>query len=335
MPAATPLDVPLHVKYIQQLDEKKDLAYHLTEHLRLNGVYWGLTALCIMGHKDALPRDAMIDYVMKCWDDSAGAFGAHPGHDAHIHATLSALQVLIMQDALERVDAERVVAFLISLVGADGRVAGDEFGERDTRFSYILVSALSLLGRLDALEAAREGKGRKLVLDNIVGSMNFDGAFGAEPGAESHGAQVWVCVAALAILGELDRVDRDLLGWWLSERQLPNGGLNGRPEKLEDVCYSWWNLAALSIIGKLHWINRDKLIAFILGAQDTEDGGIADRPGDWVDVFHTVFGLAGLSLLGYPGLRDVDPLYCMPAEVIAARGLKREYTTRPRLDTWP
>jgi prenyltransferase beta subunit len=30
-------------------------------------------------------------------------------------------------------------------------------------------------------------------------------------------------------------VDRDLLGAWLSERQLPNGGLNGRPEKLEDV----------------------------------------------------------------------------------------------------
>jgi geranylgeranyl transferase type-2 subunit beta len=52
-------------------------------------------------------------------------------------------------------------------------------------------------------------------------------------------------------------------------------------------------------------------------------------------VFHTVFGLAGLSLLGYPGLRDVDPLYCMPAEDIAARGLKREYTTRPRLEAWP
>lgn len=78
---------------------------------------------------------------------------------------------------------------------------------------------------------------------------------------------VWVCTAALAILGELHRVDSDLLGWWLSERQLPNGGLNGRPEKLEDVCYSWWNLAALSIIGKLHWINREKLIGFILGAQ--------------------------------------------------------------------
>jgi geranylgeranyl transferase type-2 subunit beta len=44
-----------------------------------------------------------------------------------------------------------------------------------------------------------------------------------------------VCVAALAILDRLDVVDVDSLAWWLSERQLPSGGLNGRPEKLEDV----------------------------------------------------------------------------------------------------
>jgi prenyltransferase beta subunit len=47
---------------------------------------------------------------------------------------------------------------------------------------------------------------------------------------------VFVCVAALAILDKLDEVDQQTLGWWLAERQLPNGGLNGRPEKLADVC---------------------------------------------------------------------------------------------------
>jgi hypothetical protein len=30
-------------------------------------------------------------------------------------------------------------------------------------------------------------------------------------------------------------IDVPTLGWWLAERQLPNGGMNGRPEKLEDV----------------------------------------------------------------------------------------------------
>ena len=46
---------------------------------------------------------------------------------------------------------------------------------------------------------------------------------------------VFVCVAALAILDRLDVVNVDTLAWWLSERQQPSGGLNGRPEKLEDV----------------------------------------------------------------------------------------------------
>lgn len=50
-----------------------------------------------------------------------------------------------------------------------------------------------------------------------------------------HQSTVFVCVAALAILDRLDVVDIDTLAWWLSERQLPSGGLNGRPEKLEDV----------------------------------------------------------------------------------------------------
>ena len=53
-----------------------------------------------------------------------------------------------------------------------------------------------------------------------------------------------------------------------------------------------WVLSALSIL-KMEWINPDKLIAFILSAQDPELGRIADRPGDMADVFHTQFGVAG------------------------------------------
>ena len=40
----------------------------------------------------------------------AGTFGAHPGHDGHILGTLSAIQILVIQDALERVDVDRTVA---------------------------------------------------------------------------------------------------------------------------------------------------------------------------------------------------------------------------------
>ena len=107
------------------------------------------------------------------------------------------------------------------------------------------------------------------------------------PGAESHAGQIFTCVAALAIADRLDMVKVDKLGKWLSERQIAGGGLNGRPEKKEDVCYSWWVLASLEMIGRTHWIDRGKLVGFILSCQDLENGGISDRPGDMVDVWHT------------------------------------------------
>jgi geranylgeranyl transferase type-2 subunit beta len=37
-------------------------------------VYWGFTALCILGRPDALDRDEMVEFVMSCWDDEAGIY---------------------------------------------------------------------------------------------------------------------------------------------------------------------------------------------------------------------------------------------------------------------
>ena len=39
--------------------------------------------------------------------------------------------------------------------------------------------------------------------------------------------QIYCCIGMLSILGRLHSVNTDMLGWWLCERQLPSGGLNG------------------------------------------------------------------------------------------------------------
>lgn len=195
---------------------------------------------------------------------------------------------------------------------------GDEWGERDTRFLYGALNALSLLGLLDLVDVPK-------AVSYIQKCENFDGAYGIRPGAESHAGQVFTCVGALAIAGRLDLVNRDRLGGWLSERQLENGGLNGRPEKLADSCYSWWVGASLAMIDRLHWIDGDRLSAFILScqvspfetiamfgatnaAQDPEGGGFGDRPDNMAYVFHTVFSVAGLSLLKFGGVSEIDPV---------------------------
>lgn len=67
--------------------------------------------------------------------------------------------------------------------------------------------------------------------------------------------------------GNLHLINPDVLGYWLCERQLPSGGLNGRPEKLPDVCYSWWVLSSLYMIGRSHWMDKGALKKFILACQ--------------------------------------------------------------------
>lgn len=261
-------------------------------------------------------KEEVISFVLSCWDDKYGAFAPFPRHDAHLLTTLSAVQILATYDALDVLGKDRKVRLISFIRGnqlEDGSFQGDRFGEVDTRFVYTALSALSILGELtpEVVDPA---------VDFVLKCYNFDGGFGLCPNAESHAAQAFTCLGALAIANKLDMLSDDQLeeiGWWLCERQLPEGGLNGRPSKLPDVCYSWWVLSSLAIIGRLDWINYEKLTEFILKCQDEKKGGISDRPENEVDVFHTVFGVAGLSLMGYDNLVPIDPIYCMPKSVTA------------------
>ncbi len=155
-----------------------------------------------------------------------------------------------------------------------GTFAGDEWGETDTRFLYGALNALSLLGLLSLVDLPK-------AIEHVQACANFDGGYGISPGAESHAGQILTCVGALAIADRLDLVDKGKLGRWLSERQLENGGLNGRPQKLEDVCYSWWVASSLAMIERLHWIDGEKLAGFILRCQVSSDSLRSDSLTNW------------------------------------------------------
>lgn len=114
-----------------------------------------------------------------------------------------------MFDAMDEIDSERIIKYIIALQNKDGSFSGDEAGEVDTRFSYCAVSALSLLGSLDRID-------REAARDFVLKCKNIDGAFGGMPGAESHAAYVFTAIGTLKILGDIDLIDCDKLGFWLS-----------------------------------------------------------------------------------------------------------------------
>jgi geranylgeranyl transferase type-2 subunit beta len=161
---------------------------------------------------------------------------------------------------------KRLTKDVISLQNRDtGAFAGDLiYAEYDTRFIYCAFQILSLLNALDRVDVTS-------AVQYIHLCRNFDGGFGLSPDAESHAGQVFTCLGALSFVNQLHIPENqswlDTCGLWLCERQLPIGGLNGRPEKLEDVCYSWWVLSSLKMIRRQDWIDCPALTNFILSAQ--------------------------------------------------------------------
>ncbi|EOA32586.1 hypothetical protein CARUB_v10015879mg, partial [Capsella rubella] len=292
---------------------KDSLESAVTDHLRMNGAYWGLTTLDLLEKLGSVDQDEVVSWVMTCQHESGVSnntiryrkmllhfvncgFAGNTGHDPHVLYTLSAVQILALFDKLHILDVGKVSSYVAELQNEDGSFSGDMWGEK--------------------------------AVDYIVSCKNQDGGFGCTPGAESHAGQIFCCVGALAITGNLHHVDKGLLGWWLCERQDDkSGGLNGRPKKDPDVCYSWWVLSSLIMIDRVHWIKKGKLVKFILDCQDIDNGGISDGPNNAVDIFHTTlelqvtkkslsFGLSWLSLLEYPGVKPIDPAYALPVHII-------------------
>ena len=318
-----------HATFVLGMEAQREerLEFVVSEHLRLSGVYWGLGAMETLGLGDSMKKPEIVSLVRRC-SHACGGYSGSEGHDPHLLHTLSALQLLAMCDALGEADAAATGKYLVSLQQPDGSFTGDVWGEKDTRFIYCAFQAAALLGCLSALDVPA-------AVAYIGRCRNFDGGYGAVPGGESHAGQVFCCVGALAIADGLGAggpgcLDADLLGWWLAERQVDSGGLNGRPEKQSDVCYSWWILSSLSILGRLHWIDGEALANFIEDCQDEDGGGIADRPGNMADVYHTFFGVAGLSLLGRLQTLEggekslaIDPIYALPLNLVQKLGLPR------------
>lgn len=104
LPDELRLATAAHVKYVQSLDTRvTEFGYWMTEHLRLNGLYWGLVALHLTGHPEALPRHETIQFVLSCQKNNGG-FAPAPNHHAHMLYTVSAVQILAMVDGLDELE---------------------------------------------------------------------------------------------------------------------------------------------------------------------------------------------------------------------------------------
>ena len=67
--------------------------YCVTEFLRVSGVYWGLTAMDLMGQLHRMDKQEVLEFVSSCYNPQSGGFAPTLHHDPHLLYTLSAIQV--------------------------------------------------------------------------------------------------------------------------------------------------------------------------------------------------------------------------------------------------
>ena len=133
--------------------------------------------------------------------------------------------------------------------------------------------------------------------------LSYEGGFSLIQMQESHGGSTFCAVASLKLMGQLERffevnIDskNNLVQWCLS-RQIE--GIQGRTNKLEDTCYSFWIGATLNILDDAHkLLDKRALDDFVVDCQ-TSLGGFSKLRGggnSYPDLLHSFYSLCWLSI---------------------------------------
>jgi geranylgeranyl transferase type-1 subunit beta len=238
---------------------------------------------------------------------AGGPFGCCGLRRGHIAMNYTALTVLrLLGDDWSRVDRESIVESLSKLQLPNGSFACAPGGsESDMRFLYCACCISHMLGDW-------RGVSVPAAVAYVRSCRSFDGAVGLLPDQEGHGGSTFCAVASLVLMQRLDDVlaqdnwRNELIRWCVS-RQV--GGLQGRPNKDEDTCYSYWIGGTLRLLGMDGLLQHEKLRDFVFRCQ-TRMGGFSKVVGVFPDLLHAYYSLAYLSLsqrrLDDLGLKDVN-----------------------------
>ena len=120
----------LHVSYIESLKtQKPSLESCMTEHMKVSGIYWGITAMSILNKENNMDPNTILTFLTAC-SNNDGGYGGNIGHDSHLLYTCHAILIYAVLDALDSIDKEGVVKFVASLQDDnDGSFSGDQYGK--------------------------------------------------------------------------------------------------------------------------------------------------------------------------------------------------------------
>ena len=343
-----------HIKYFRACLTSLPEPYSSLDTNRLTVAYFCIAGLDLLGAVDQLDKPSLIKWIYsqqlrrgeRDGDDWLGGFrgsflicapfdpkGAPSSNQydvGHLAMTYTALATLsILGDDLSGVDRAAVLRHVHSLQQPDGSFCAVDGGENDMRFVYCAAAICAFLkdgggaGEDLGEEGSSdewEGMDASSAAAYILASQSYDGALGLGPGAESHGGSTYTGLAALSLMGKLPQLRRQEAAIrWCVDRQL--GGFQGRPNKDEDTCYSFWIGASLALLGAGGLSSAEALGCFARCCQ-YKRGGLSKTPGAHPDVLHSYFACAGLAVAGHAELAPLDARFGISLRARDAAGLR-------------
>lgn len=252
-------------------------------------------------------------FIPRASSDSDSNGGLDYMDGGHITMTYSALATLvILGDDLSRVDRSSIMDGIQKLQQPDGSFIAtvEEDTENDMRFVYCACTICYILDDWSGMDVEK-------TVHFIKSSIAYDGGIGQRPGVEGHGGHTYCALASLALMGRQDALSKPqklkVLRWCVFRL---HQGFQGRPNKMDDTCYTWWLGAALRLLtqcltseaSESEHLTRQfgslcaKCHKFALNTQDPITGGFAKWPSSLSaspDPLHTYLGLSGMAL--WPG----------------------------------
>lgn len=263
--------------------------------------YWFSNSISILGFERLRNLQVMKNMCAQYEFKRIGADGGFAptpyemSHAVLTYASINAIALSMDRDVYSGIDRERIYKWFMTLKQPNGSFASAKDYECDARSTYCVISVASLLNMLT--DELVDG-----TVDFLVSCQGPDGGFAPFLGSETHGGYGFCALAALDLLGAMDRINAHEAVCWCAMRQMEfGGGFSGRTNKLVDTCYTWWIGAMCKILSDYlnippFW-NEEAICNYVLTlCQDQKKGGLKDKPGVRADMYHTMYGLAGLSV---------------------------------------
>jgi protein farnesyltransferase subunit beta len=324
-----------HLRFLHSNLGKLPAPYVALDASRPWMFYWSLAGMAMLGENVQEKYKQRLMESLEPLQNKTGGFGSGHGQLSHVASTYASLLALACADGLDMVDRKSMWHFLGSIKRANGGFSMAVGGEQDVRGAYCAMTAIVLLNlplelppdapaRAAGLQTFTDGLGEWLGL-----CQTYEGGIGGAPTNEAHGAYAFCALACLSLI-DAPHISIPkylnvpaLISWLAACQTSPEGGFQGRTNKLVDACYSHWSGSCWSLLhaaignssfSPLDMWNREAQIRYLLCCcQETgKRGGMRDKPSTRSDAYHTCYSLAGLSAAQhhYTYLREgmtVDP----------------------------